>query len=234
MVSDEHLSRPQSAPDWTLALAVAAALVAQVAIFLGMFSRYDPRTVPTVLTASIPLASGIAAITLGYDATRVNESTLWWNPRAWVWAYAMIPVGLNLGLFVGYLLRRREAVREAVPGDRWVAVLVPAILLAHGGAGAMSAIPGQTTLVVVLSLWLVASAAFGLSIVAIYYDLSFVNAVLGTVDERWPLKGYHWILLVLALAPLLLFYYLRRRMLLSVVDDPPSDLLVMEWRPGEE
>lgn len=215
-------------PAWTLALAVAAVLVVQVAIFVVMFSLYDPETVPTILTAAIPLTSGVAAIALGYDATKVDDSTLWWNPRAWVWAYAMIPVGLNVGICVGYLIRRRETADEPAPGDRWLVVLVPAILFAQAGAAVMSSLPAGTSLGGIILLWLTASAAFGLSIVAIYYDLQFVNAVLAAVDERWPLKGYHWIPLVLALGPLLLFYYLRRRMLLSVVDEDPATVLSRE------
>lgn len=223
-----------SLPDWSLAGIALATVVLQVVLFVFMVARYDPETVPETLSASIPLTSGVAGLVIGYDATRLTDAGTWWHPRPWAWAFAMLPPGLNLGFCVGYLLRRREAVTESVPDDRWLRLLVAALVVAYAGSGVVRLFgevdPDSALLLALVVVFLLSPAAFALSIVALYYDLLYANAVLSTADHRWPLKGYHWIPLVLGTALLVVFYYFRRRMLLGRVEETPADLLESEWR----
>lgn len=232
------MDRPSSAtnPSPVLVWAVVAVLAGQFLALVVLTTRFDPETAPESLTFGIVLASGIAAIGLGYDATRVDQSGTWWNPRAWVWAFAMLPFALNLGFALAYLVRRIESGEHDVPWGKWIRLVVAGAVLTGMGTVSFIALERVATLptTVVEFLRLATLVALGTTIVAAYYDVTYVNAVLEILDERWMLNGLYWVPLVSILSPPInvLFaalYVVRRRRLLNGVEESPSALLEREW-----
>lgn len=195
--------------------------------------------IPDIASPLLPIASGGAAVAIGYDATKIQEADLWWQPRPWVWAFAMVPPLLNLGFCAGYVWQRLGVTDRKVPSDRWFPVLAAGVVLASGAVLALSNLIAAETTTPPLALTLsgVGLAGTALTLVAIYFDVHYVRAILSAADERWRLGGRHWIPLLALFHPTnLLFlgvYYLRRRSLLGGIEDP-SGLLTAAREDGGE
>lgn len=217
--------------DPSLATAAFGLVVVQAVAVVVMVSWFDPTELPSIVTLPVPLLSGGAALLIGWDATTFEGSSQWWSPRPWVWAFALLPPGLNLGFGLGYLLRRTEVSGRTAPSGRWLFVLAPAVVVSAAififasTFDESGAVPESILLV---SLF-VGTGALALSIVAAYYDVRFVTTVLETAGSGWPLRGYHWIPLVTIVLPanvlILGVYYLRRRGLLDDIEMSPEHVL---------
>lgn len=203
----------------------------QAAAFVVIAIWFDPTELPSVVTVPVPLLSGAAAVLIGWDATTVEERNEWWRPRPWVWAFAMIPPGLNLGVTFGYLLRRIEVDTRDHPSNWWFRVVVPSVLLSAASFIFVSTFEESGTvweLLLLLGLfcW---TGALAVSVVATYYDVRFVATVLETAGSGWQLRGYHWVPLLTLVLPanalVLGLYYLRRRNLLADIEPAPDGLL---------
>lgn len=211
--------------------AVTLALI-QVLAFVAIGAWFDPTELPAIVTMSVPLLSGASAVLIGWDATAVGDREGWWRPRPWLWAFAMIPPGLNLGVGLGYLLRRIEVDARERPSNWWFRIVVPSVLLSATSFIVVSTVEGSGTvweglLLLGLFCWI------AVSVVATYYDVRFVATLLETAGSGWQLRGYHWIPLLTVVLPanalILGVYYLRRRTLLADVEPAPDELLAGPW-----
>jgi len=225
--------------EYRLIGAVYVALIVQ-AIAIFVITQYNSENIPISVSMLVPAISAISAFLLGYDASNLRKAQhSFWRPRPWVWGLGMLLPGVNVGILSGYVFRRMESVAEPVPSDSWFRLVVATVVPAAAGATLIATVsPASVSPVLLESIRSVTVGAFGLSLVAAYYDVTYVGAVLETVDKSWIFSGYHWVLiLTLFLPPSVLFvgvYYVRRRMLLDSVDGTPQELLAAHWSPARD
>ena len=190
-----------------------------------------PGTLPSGASAGIVGLAVLSAVLLGVEARSAGrrEEEPWWHPDWPRWALGSVLPGPNAGVFLAYLLRRREAARADAPSGHWKLPLVAGVLVVTARFVGSTVFPGtgdpspERAALLVMVLGVV-----GFTAVAAYYDLQYVTLALSTADRDWFVDGHHW------LAPLsvpfpgrvffLALYLFRRRVLLGRVAGPDQDI----------
>lgn len=203
-------------------------LAAQSGTFVWALGR--PETLPRAANGGVVVLAVLSASLFALEVRRFRGATdSWWRPdwRQWI-VLGVFPV-LNAGLFVAYLLRRRNAVRADQPSGYWKRPVM---------AGVVAVVVGKYTLNVAFQLedlsvggaLLVVSVmmAVGFTFLSVYYDIQYVSLALSNAGRDWFLDGYHW------LAPLgfpipgqvvfLPLYLFRRGTLLGRVAGSGADI----------
>lgn len=202
----------------TVALAgVVITLQTALLLALGIAPVLIPPVVGYGVLALSPVAAGLLSLAA---ITRGREKTEWWTPDWRRWVLGMLPPGLNLGIWLGYVFRLREVSTEDKPSGRWRNVAVAAAVVAAVGTAAVRAWSAEgppAPLVVLVAL--VALVAVGFDLVAMYYDTRYVTRIIENAGHGWLFGGYHWVALVPLVIPLnlvlVLLYLYRRRTLLN-------------------
>lgn len=207
-------------------LAAIGAFAALQAVLLA-WALARPDTVPPGADLSILLLTVVVAAVFALDARRTaarEGGDSWWRPDWRQWAVAGLFPGANAGVFLGYLLRRREAARADEPSGYWKRPLVLGVVATTLGSlasrqyfdpAALSP-PGAVVLVGVLVL-------VGFTFVAAYYDLQYVSLARSAAGDEWLADGIYWLAVLGFPIPgrvfFLAIYVFRRRLMLGRVAD---------------
>lgn len=201
-------------------LSALGGLLAIQAVLLA-WALASPETMPPGADLAILALAVVAALLLALDARRTGGSgESWWRPDWRQWAVAGLFPGANVGVFLGYLLRRREVARADEPSGYWKLPLVVGVVATTLGSlasqryldpGALSPV-GAVVLVGVLVL-------VGFTFVAAYYDIRYVALARSAADEDWLADGIYWLVVLGFPIPgrvfFLAIYVFRRRMTLG-------------------
>ena len=218
---------------------LGAALSAQ-SVLLG-WALVRPGTLPSGAGAGIVVLAALSAVLLGAEArsTGRREQATWWRPDWPRWALGSLLPGPNAGVFLAFLLRRRESVRAEAPSGRWKLPLVAGVLVVTARLVVSTLLPGSGDpspamgAVLVVVLWVV-----GFSTVAAYYDLQYVTLALSAAGQDWLVDGHHWLVPLSVPFPgrvlFLALYLFRRRVLLGrVADDGDVEHLLTDVGASE-
>lgn len=211
--------RPDSDGSPTVRLAGGALVLQSVVL---VWAAIAPDTVPGAARPATFMFSLVAAAGL-YRTIRDRDpdpAASWWRPDWRLWAVGMLFPVANLGVWVAYVLRTREAAASDRPTGRWkYPVLVGVLTSAVGTAIVRVAAPDTPTESFAGIVGLVALAAVGFTAVAAYYDTRYVTQVIETAGFGWLFNGYHWVVGLGVLIPtnlvFSLVYLYRRRSLLN-------------------
>jgi hypothetical protein len=211
-------------------IAAIGAVLAVQSVLLG-WALARPGTLPWGTSAGVVGLAALSALLLGYEARSAGrrEEVTWWRPDWPRWALGSVLPGPNAGVFLAYLLRRREAVRADAPSGRWKLPLVAGVLVVTARFVVSTILPGTgTSSPARAALLVVVLGVVGFTAVAAYYDLQYVTLALSAAGRDWFAGGHHW------LAPLsvpfpgrvffLALYLFRRRVLLGRVADGEQDI----------
>ena len=188
-------------------------------LFLIQLGEVD--TSSSILPIVLLGLSLVAALLYRIEARQFAEQgSTWWQPDYRWWVVSALPFGINLGVYLGFLLRRSEALRWEGPSTRWKRIAVGgAVVSAIGTTVFRFGSGGELPVVVLAAVSLLSLNAVGLSVVAIVYDVKNVSAILAESDTGWLFDGHHWIVLVALLIPanllFALIYLVRRRQILA-------------------
>ncbi len=208
--------------------ALGGVLTLQSGLFVWALA--SPGTLPARADVGVVVLAVVSALLLAVEVRQSGgDRSAWWRPdwRQWI-VLGVFPV-LNTGVFLGYLLRRREAARASQPSGHWKRPAMVGVTVVVIGKYALNIAfqpsdlsdPGAVVVVSVM-------VAVGFTFVSVYYDIQYVSLALSHAGRDWFLDGYHW------LAPLgfpvpgqvvfLPLYLFRRGVLLGRVADTGQDV----------